>query len=264
MQIALFQQDIHWLAPEANYAKIESVLRAHPDIDLLVLPEMCATGFVTFPKPGEIEYYADVERRLLDLSSRYQTALCGSFAVTLSSSPSGVVNPDNNRNRCYFVTPEGEAYHYDKRHLFTIGGEGKGYAVGQERRVVSWCGIRFLLLVCYDLRFPVWARFTDDDPYDILVCVANWPMKRRLAWDTLLPARAIENQVFVIGVNRVGEDVLCPYDGGTCAIHPYGHILARCNDNEEGVCTFVPDMQKLEDFRAKFPSQADSDRFSIL
>jgi len=264
MQISLFQQNINWLDPEANYQKIESVLSKHLDTDLLVLPEMCSTGFVTSPKPGETEYYADVEKRLLDMSSRYQTAICGSFAVSLSLQQSDVLYHENNRNRCYFVTPEGETYYYDKHHLFNIGGENSGYLPGQEQCVVTWRGIRFLLLVCYDLRFPVWSKFSSNNSYDILICVANWPQKRQLAWETLLSARAIENQVYVVGVNRVGDDVLCDYCGGSRAIHPYGHVVAKCTNDKEEVCTFTPDMKKLEDFRMKFPSQKDSDDFTIL
>lgn len=256
MRITLYQQDIAWLDPAANYSKIESVLAGNPETDLLVLPEMCSTGFVTCPRLNDIETVAEVEARLLVLAARYQTALCGSFAVTL---PDGT-----NRNRCYFATPDGELHFADKHHLFSIGGEHMGYVPGTDRVVVEWQGVRFLLLVCYDLRFPVWSRLTEDLAYDILVCVANWPQQRRLAWDTLLPARAIENQAFVIGVNRVGKDNICPYDGGTRAIHPYGHILAQCPDGQESVCTFEPDMQKLGDFRRKFPSSRDADRFKLL
>ena len=256
MLITLFQQDIAWLQPAANYARIEDVLLRHPDTDLLVLPEMCSTGFVTDPRPADVEPCAQVEQRLLALSARYQAALCGSFAVSL---PDGT-----NRNRCYFVTPEGEVHFADKHHLFSIGGERCGYQAGADRVVVQWRGVRFLLLVCYDLRFPVWSRITDAQPYDVLVCVANWPQQRRLAWDTLLPARAIENQAFVIGVNRVGHDTMCSYDGGTRAIHPYGHVLAQCPDGQESLCSFVPDINKLGDFRQKFPSSLDADAFALL
>ena len=255
MEITLYQQDIAWLDTEANYQKIEQQLAAHPSTDLLVMPEMCTTGFVTCPKPGQAALAIEVEQHLKVLAARYGTALCGSFAVTLADG--------THRNRCYFVTPEGQVTAADKHHLFNIGGENRGYVAGQERVIVEWRGIRFLLLVCYDLRFPVWARYTDSDPYDVMVCVANWPQQRRLAWDTLLAARAIENQVYVIGVNRVGADFLCPYDGGTCAVHPYGHRVAQCPDDVEATCSFVPDMQKLEDFRTKFPSHLDSDAFVI-
>lgn len=255
MKISLFQQDIIWLDPEANYLKIESVLMSHPDTDLLVMPEMCSTGFITNPSAGQIEKAGDVEERLKALAEKYNTALCGSFAVETA---------ECNRNRCYFVTPEGEVHYADKHHLFSPGGEAKGYKAGDKKCIVEWHGIRFLLLVCYDLRFCVWSRLTDEEPYDMMVCVANWPSQRQLAWNTLLPARAIENQAYVLGVNRVGQDNMCPYSGGTVAIHPYGHVVAQCEDNQEGVCSFEPDIEKLKDFRKKFPSQVDADKFVII
>ncbi|MBR0037915.1 MAG: amidohydrolase [Bacteroidales bacterium] len=254
MNITLFQQDIAWLDFEANYRKIEKVLQQHADTDLLVLPEMCTTGFVTLPEEGQIEVASAVESRLQALSRQYNAALCGSFAVKTDSC---------NRNRCYFVTPEGEVFHYDKHHLFRPGLEDKGYCPGQERCIVSWRGIRFLLVVCYDLRFPVWSRFRDDSPYDVILCVANWPEKRQLSWNVLLRARAVENQAYCVGVNRVGHDMMCDYQGGSCAIHPYGHPVATCTDYAEGTCTFTPDLEKLMQFRQKFPSLGDADEFEI-
>lgn len=257
MQITLFQQNIDWLSPKTNFAKIESVLATHTETDLLVMPEMCSTGFVTDPSSDDVEPSAKIEQLLLSLATRYQTALCGSFAVTDDKAVS-------NYNRFLFVTPEGMIYRYDKHHLFTIGGELQGYEPGIEKPVFEWRGVRFRPLVCYDLRFPVWNRNTPELLYDVLICVANWPQARRLAWDTLLAARAIENQAYVIGVNRVGDDTLCHYDGGSRVIHPYGHIVAQCPDEQEAICTFTPDMKKLESFRQKFPSLKDADRFSIL
>lgn len=255
MQIALYQQDIKWLDPAANCRKVESVLLQHPEIDLLVMPEMCLTGFVTEPKPGDLPAWTEVESQLLALAAAHQTALCGSVAV---------VAPEGSRNRAFFVTPEGQSWWADKRHLFTPGGERKGYTPGAEQRVVEWRGLRFLLLVCYDLRFPVWARNTPALNYDVMVCVANWPQPRRLAWDVLLAARAIENQAYVVGVNRVGVDTMCAYDGGTCAVHPYGHRVAQVEGNAEGVCVFEPDMAKLRDYRHKFPSLGDADDFILM
>lgn len=255
MQITLFQQNIAWRNIQENFTKIETVLSSHPEIDLLVLPEMCSTGFVTQPQPEDLVSTDLVEQKLLALSRQYRSAICGSFAVTLGN---------ENRNRFLFVTPEGVVYHYDKHHLFTIGGEGKVYGPGQEREVITWQGIRFLPIVCYDLRFPVWIRNSAEEPYDILLCVANWPQPRRLAWDTLLSARAIENQTYVVGVNRVGDDDFCHYNGGTRVIHPYGHVVAQCPDEEESLCSFAPDMKKLEDFRRKFPSLNDADSFTLL
>lgn len=268
MVISLFQQNISWLDPASNYCKIEQKLQELPDTDLLVMPEMCNTGFIAIPQPGQIEKAEEVEKRLLGLAHKYNTALCGSFAVEVDPNlnsnfnlnPEGDANRSvSNRNRAYFVTPEGDIYHYDKHHLFSPGLEDKGYLAGQERVMVEWRGIRFLLCICYDLRFPLWLRHNRQTPYDILLCVANWPAARQLAWDTLLRARAIENQAYCIGVNRVGHDLMCEYQGGTIAIHPYGHPVAQCTDSAEGICTFTPDMEKLMDFRRKFPSLQDAD-----
>jgi len=255
MKIALYQQDIVWLDQEANYHKIEEQLKSHPSIDLLILPEMCTTGFVTMPSSGLLPTGSEVEARLTALAAQYQTALCGSFAIE---------EEGKHYNRALFVTPHGQVWRANKRHLFTPGGEGKLYEYGQERVVAEYMGVRFLLLVCYDLRFPVWARYTEAQPYDVIIYMANWPLQRQLAWQTLLPARAIENQAYVIGVNRVGTDLMCQYQGGTTAIHPYGHAVAQCPDNKECMVCFEPDMQKLKEFRAKFPTGTDADRFTII
>ncbi|MCR5360610.1 MAG: nitrilase family protein [Bacteroidales bacterium] len=256
MNICLFQQDICWLDAEANYRKIETTLQQNPQSDLLVMPEMCTTGFITLPRHGQIEPSDMVEKRLLALANKYGTALCGSFAVQVSDTA--------NANRCYFVTPEGNIAHYDKHHLFRPGQEHMGYQTGKSRVVVEWRCVRFLLVVCYDLRFPVWTRYREDSPYDVIICVANWPQARQLAWDTLLRARAIENQAYCIGVNRVGRDTMCDYAGGTCAIHPYGHAVASVADATEGTCSFEPDLDMLASFRQKFPSLGDADDFLIV
>lgn len=255
MNITLFQQDIAWLTPADNWQKIEQVLLSHPETDLLVLPEMCLTGFVLAPEQeAGIPSDAEVEQQILERASRHQTAICGTFAVRVGN---------EYRNRAYFVQPDGCISFADKHHLFAPGGEARIYQPGQERCIVQYMGIRFFLLVCYDLRFPVWARYAEGNEYDCLICMANWPQARQLAWETLLPARAIENQCFVIGVNRCGEDPICPYLGGTRAIHPYGHIIASCPDAQESVCTFQPDMEKLLSFRQKFPTLMDADSFDI-
>ncbi|MDO4497761.1 MAG: nitrilase-related carbon-nitrogen hydrolase [Bacteroidales bacterium] len=254
MKIGLFQQDITWLDIETNYKKIEEQLEKNADLDLLVMPEMCTTGFVTLPKNTSIESSEACVAKLKELASHFATALCGSFAVEESG---------KYYNRAYFVTPQGEVWQANKRHLFTPGGEGRQYEYGKDRIVAEYMGVRFLLLICYDLRFPVWARYTDDQPYDCLIYMANWPTQRQLAWQTLLPARAIENQAYVLGINRIGNDDLCPYQGGTVAIHPYGHIVAQCQDNLEEICAFEPDIKKMHEFRQKFPSQTDADIFEI-
>ncbi len=274
MKITLFQSDTVWKRPSDNYCQIEAQLEAHPGSDLLVLPEMCSTGFVTDPADGELERSQDVEARLLELAQRYATALCGSFAVREESS-NGVWR---NYNRAFFVTPEGRVWRYDKHHLFNPGGEGKAYTPGRRQTVALWKGVRFGLCICYDLRFPVWNKYHKGNErqlplgpaeispayeYDVLVCCANWPVQRQLAWETLIRARAIENQTYVVAVNRVGHDTMCPYSGGSKVIHPYGHVLAGCADNVASTCEFEPDLEWLNHFRTKFPSQQDSDAFQI-
>jgi predicted amidohydrolase len=162
----------------------------------------------------------------------------------------------------YFVEPDGRVTHYDKRHLFSYSGEDKHYEAGKERVIVEFRGVRFFLQVCYDLRFPVFGRNCDD--YDVAIYVANWPDKRRMAWDILLRARAIENQAVVIGVNRVGTDPMCNYDGGTAAIDFFGFVAAAADDNTEQVVSYEVKMDELRHYRDKFPSLTDSDDFRLV
>ena len=164
-------------------------------------------------------------------------------------------------NRLYFVRPDGSVEHYDKRHLFTYGGEDKHFTRGNRRVVVAWRGVRLLLEVCYDLRFPVWSRNRGD--YDAALYVASWPKSRVEAWSTLLRARAIENQCYVVGVNRIGEDPNCEYCGCSAIIDPYGRTLAECERDKECLAEAELDMEALRAFRAKFPVLRDADRLRI-
>ena len=164
-------------------------------------------------------------------------------------------------NRFFFVKPDGSVTRYDKRHLFTYGGEKDRFSGGDERVVVAWRGFRFLLLVCYDLRFPVWMRNRND--YDAILLVANWPVVRQDAWKTLVKARAIENQCFVAGVNRVGSDPVCEYLGGSTLYNPFGEPLARCQDGKESIATGKLSMAMLEEYRSKFPVLEDADDFIL-
>ena len=160
-----------------------------------------------------------------------------------------------------FVCPDQEPVWYDKRHLFAYGGEDKHFTAGTRRVVVTYGGIRFLLQVCYDLRFPVFSRNRGD--YDAILYVANWPESRIRVWETLLSARAIENQCYIVGVNRVGRDPNCTYCGGSAIIDPYGHFLAQCQRNIADTTTATIDLEALMAFRKKFPVLADADPFTI-
>ena len=252
MKVTLLQTDIVWGEPESNLRRASGLIAAHPGSDLYVLPEMFTTGFATSHDSMIDEDPEQTVAWMRSIARENGCAIAGSVAQR-----------DGSRcvNRFHFVTPDGEDIVYDKRHLFTYGGEKERFSGGSERVVAGFRGWRFLLLVCYDLRFPVWIRNRDD--YDAILLVANWPVVRQDAWETMLKARAIENQCFVAGVNRVGTDPVCDYLGGSTLYNPYGEQLARCADGEECAATGELDMGMLEDYRGKFPVLDDADDFIL-
>ncbi len=252
MKIVLYQQDIVWADPQANREKLETLLRDAPGADLYVLPEMFSTGFATSPEGIAEPSPSGTLALMQTLSAASDAAIAGSIAVC---------EQGRYYNRFFFVKPDGSVASYDKRHLFTYSGEHFRYTPGDKRVVVEWRGVRFLLLVCYDLRFPVWIRNRGD--YDAILCVASWPKVRRPAWDTLVRARAIENQCFVAAVDRTGDDPSCHYNGGTAFIDPYGEVIARCADDSEEFLYAELDMGILDAFREKFPVLSDADPFDL-
>ncbi len=248
MNITILQQDIVWANPEANHIAASQAIDNAPKSDLYVLPEMFSTGFAMTPEDIAESDNGVSLKWMKSKSAEINAAICGSVAVKTD---------DGYRNRLYFVTPDGEVFHYDKRHLFCYGGEHKHYCAGEDRVIVNYLGIRILLLICYDLRFPKWSRNNED--YDIAIYVANWPIGRIEAWNILLKARAIENQCYVIGVNRVGNTDACKYSGSSAIIDPYGKTIAECTDYEVSSASAKIDMEMLEKFRMKFPVLKDRD-----
>ena len=224
---------------------------ADAEADLFVLTEMFSTGFATEPE-GIAESDGSSLRWMQQMANKLDAAIAGSVATE-----------ENSRfyNRFYFVEPNGQVTWYDKRHLFTYGGEDKHFTPGNKRVIVSFRGTRFMLQVCYDLRFPVWSRNRGD--YDAIIYVASWPSSRIEVWKTLLRARAIENQSFVIGVNRIGKDLKCEYQGGSAIIDPYGRTVAELFDFQEATAIAEIDMNELEAFRKKFPVLNDADNFEM-
>jgi predicted amidohydrolase len=208
---------------------------------------MFSTGFCTLP-----EGIAESEGLSLDWLKAKAAAMNAAIAGSVATEEQGKYY-----NRFYFVKPDGSVEYYDKRHLFTYGGEHNHYTAGDKRVVVEWRGVRILLEVCYDLRFPIWSRNRGD--YDMIIYVASWPTPRVEAWKALLVARAIENQCYVAGVNRVGDDPNCTYSGGSSIINPYGRHMAICADNCECEVSAEIDMEALEAFREKFPVLKDAD-----
>jgi predicted amidohydrolase len=251
VKVSILQHDIAWGNPTENRQHLEQLIELAPEADLYVLPEMWSTGFATEPE-GLAERDDATLQWMKQMALRYDAALAGSVAVE-----------ENGKfyNRLYFVKPDGMVEYYDKHHLFSYGGEDKHYACGNKRVVVEWRGVRFLLAVCYDLRFPVWMRYCGD--YDAMLCVANWPTVRIDSWNILLRARAIENQCFVVGVNRVGKDPNCEYCGCSAIINPYGQTIVECERHKECSAEAVLDMQMLEAYRAKFPALNEKDKFEI-
>lgn len=248
LKISALQMDIDWATPEANAARAAKAIAENSGSDIYVLPEMWSTGFATEPKG-----IAESDERSLNwmkkMAQQTGAAIAGSVAIE--------VGANDFRNRFYFVKPSGEVTYYDKHHLFTYGGEHHRYTAGQASTIVEYKGVRFLLRVCYDLRFPQWNRNHED--YDCALFVASWPTPRVEAWRTLLRARAIENQCYVVGVNRVGTDPACQYCGGTALIDPYGQTIQECQRGQEELITTEIDMQALEAFRQKFPVLKDRD-----
>jgi len=248
MKVTLIQMDIAWASPEANRRTAENAILAAPGSDLYVLPEMWSTGFATVPEGIAESDDSDSLAWMKAMAAKVDGAVAGSIAVRCADG--------SYRNRFYFVKPDGSVTYYDKHHLFTYGGEHHRYTAGNERVVVEWRGVRFLLLVCYDLRFPLWARSRED--YDAILYVASWPTPRVEAWRTLLKARAIENQCYVCGVNRIGTDPSCEYCGGTAFIDPYG-AATEAPDGLPASLVGTIDLDALSAFRSKFPVLKDRD-----
>ena len=251
MQLTILQHDIAWCRPYENLPHLDHLIHSLPPTDLILLPEMFATGLNNNPRdivdaaPAIIEW-------MQQKAQERNAAVVGSLAVE-----------DQGRcyNRLHFVRPDGDITTYDKRHLFIYGGEAQQYTRGEERVVVTFREVRFLLQVCYDLRYPLWARNRDD--YDCILYSANWPISRDTAWQTLVRARAIENQCYVAAANRIGTDQQCEYYGRSSIINPYGELMASCPDKTEWSASAIIDLDFLRHYNGKFPLLEDADEFII-
>lgn len=260
MKIALLQTDIAWNDPQANFTKACGLLASgrEGDLDLVLLPEMFTTGFAVEPA-GIAESDGKALQWMRAVARSTDAAVAGSVAIE-QEGPGG----KRYLNRMFFVKPDGSATSYDKRHLFSFAGEQKRYTAGTERVVVEWRGWRILLQVCYDLRFPVFARQRRvGGDYDMILYCANWPTARLDAWHALLKARAIENLCYVAAVNRTGDDPFAGYSGGSCLIDHKGRVVAAADEGREMALVAEADLEALRAFRRKFPALDDADRFSL-
>ena len=251
MKVAIIQHVIRENDIEWNLQHLSSQLDNQPGADLYVMAETFATGFLAEGSTAR----AEVEGKMIfswmqQQAARLNAAIAGSVATR---DKEGKL-----RNRLFFVRPDGSYDYYDKRHLFSYAGETKDYVAGERRVVVEWRGVKFLLQICYDLRFPVFSRNKGD--YDAIIYVANWPKNRQDVWQTLLKARALENQCFVVGVNIVGSDKACEYQGDSAVINAYGRTIVQCAPEKEETKAVQLDMDELIRFRKKFPVLEDADK----
>lgn len=253
LKLALLQQPLVWLDAQANLRHFDMLLEPLRQCDVIVLPEMFTTGFAMNSAEDTLPE-ANIVTWLRYWSSQTDALIGGSVAV---KTPSGTVN------RFLLVEPSGKVHHYDKRHLFRMVGEHQSYAAGTVRIVVEWRGWRILPLICYDLRFPVWSRNQQD--YDLALYVANWPSARAKVWQTLLAARAMENQAYVAGCNRVGhDDNGHHYQGDSLILDMQGEILAQAEPEQATVLEAELSLEALKAYREIFPAWCDADKFLIV
>lgn len=253
IKVAVCQFDIEWENTDANLQHLSGCIKSmDKDTDVLILPEMFHCGFSMSPAVNGQVNGGVVLEWMKTIADTYSMAVMGSV----------VVKEDNNFvNRLYVVQP-GQVDYYDKRHLFTMGDEHLHFKKGTNRLIVDIKGWKFCPLICYDLRFPVWSRNRHNE-YDVLVYVANWPASRSEVWNALLKARAIENQSYVIGVNRIGKDRILSYMGDSQVIDSKGLVIHN-QLNQSGLFYVNLDKGELDDFRSKFPVWRDGDEFELL
>lgn len=254
LKIAIIQSELIWQDAHANCEYFARCIAQLRDIDLVLLPEMFNSGFSMQSTQIAEAMDGPTIRWMQQQAQCYQLAIAGSLAI---ETVLGVVN------RLVFVHPDGRIEYYDKKHLFRMAGEHQQYAPGESRHVVSYKGFRLNLQICYDLRFPVFARNQGD--YDVLIYVANWPEPRRRIWSTLLAARAIENQVFVLACNRVGLDAnQLSYSGDSVVLNFLGEPIAELAAGESGILVATLHLAQLQQFRQQFPVALDADSFTLI
>jgi len=252
LHVTLVQPDIAWEKPEENFQHLDQLLSQSQEEDLIILPEMWSTGFSMRPELIAESTQGPALKWMKDHAKQRNAVIAGSISVK-----------DGHQyfNRCYFTFPDGEVVFYNKRHLFSYGKEDQHYSPAYDQIVVDIKGWKIRPVICYDLRFPVWCRNTDN--YDVLLVVANWPVPRIHHWDALLKARAIENQSYVVAVNRTGHDGNgLVYNGHSSAYDMNGTQLVMM-DEREGITSVILDRHVLHTFREQFRFLQDRDHFNF-
>lgn len=254
LKIAFIQANLKWEDSEANRQLFsEEIAKISEETDLIILPEMFTTGFSMNAEKLAEPTDGPTLKWMREQAKKKQAAVTGSVIISENG---------NYYNRLFFVFPDGKYQLYDKRHTFTLAKEDETYTAGRERLIVRYKDWKICPLICYDLRFPVWARNTED--YDLLIYVANWPEKRVNAWDALLKARAIENMSYCIGLNRTGEDGDgYVYNGHSATYDVLGKELTPLDRAEEFTAEITIDKTSLYDTRKKLKFLQDRDKFSL-
>ena len=252
LNVTLIQAGLAWEDPESNRRQLGDILQSLAPTDLVVLPEMFTTGFSIASTAKAEAMDGPTVKWMRDQAKSGEFVLTGSVKI---------IEDEHCYNRLIWVWPDGRLAHYDKRHLFRMAGEHERYTAGTDRVIIDYLGWKILPQVCYDLRFPVFSRNRDD--YDLVIYVANWPAARRSAWNHLLPARAIENLSYCIGVNRVGRDGNdIDYAGDSAVVDFRGDYLVNMGHHAStGSATLVA--AELHRFREKFPAHRDADTFEL-
>lgn len=294
LKITIIQSELHWENKAKNLALFtEKIASIAETTDVIVLPEMFTTGFTMNAKPLTETMNGEVIEWMKQQAKNKNAAIVGSIIIEEK-----VISPSGRPRGAYFnrliwAQPNGVVYHYDKRHLFRMANEHETFSSGNSRLIVEWKGWKICPLVCYDLRFPVWSRnkefkvqslkfkvdlqsdnkarnlehetLNPKPVFDLLIYVANWPEARKEPWSKLLEARAIENQVYVVGVNRVGLDGKeISYSGNSAVIDPKGNAISNITEHQNHIQTIELNRQELYDFREKFPVGLDGDDFEIF
>ncbi len=255
LKITTIQTHLFWEDIQKNLINFElKIKNIDQSTDVIVLPEMFTTGFSM--NPGK--FAESMDGKIMNWMKRMAL---DRDALILGST---IINDENKYvNRLLAVFPDGKVDYYDKRHLFAMAGEHEEYTAGEKRLIINYKGWRINPLICYDLRFPVWSRNLGD--YDVQIYVANWPEKRSFHWNILLQARAIENQSYVVGVNRIGEDGNgYAHSGDTCVFDPLGVRISFTNPNEDKIETVILNKGVLEKVRKSLPFMQDGDKFTIV
>jgi len=271
LSITLIQSDLHWENKAANLEMFEKKIGSiSQKTEIVVLPEMFSTGFSMQPAKLAETMDGETVQWMKKIAAEKRVILTGSLIIA-DKEPGSTSEPVQYYNRLIWMLPNGQFGVYDKRHRFAYAGEDEEFTAGTKRLIASVKGWKINLLVCYDLRFPVWARQnpsiteeTTAPEYDVLIYVANWPERRVHAWKTLLQARAIENQCYVVGVNRVGNDGNnIHYSGESLVADPLGEVLYTRKDSED-IHTIVLTRDHLDSVREKLPFWKDADHFQII